>query len=76
MGDKLAREEIEYYTTSKVKIVKKYCPFCGRNNTLILLVDGKLRVVCHTCHTIGPSSDIENPRDGDAVLAWNNREGV
>jgi len=66
-------EEIEYYITSKVKIVKKCCPFCGENTTSILLVDGKLRVVCPTCHAIGPCSDIENPRAGDAVLAWNNQ---
>jgi len=63
-----------YYTTSRAKLEIKPCPFCGSDKSELQLIDGIMRVLCIQCSTRGPLSDIRNPRDGDAIVAWNKRD--
>jgi Lar family restriction alleviation protein len=65
-----------YYTTSRAKLEIKTCPFCGGDKFLVQTYDGRMRVSCNKCSARGPLSDIENPRDGDAIVAWNQRDAV
>ena len=63
-----------YYTTSRAKLEIKPCPFCGYDKFLVQLHDGRMHVSCNKCSARGPLSNIDNPRDGDAVIAWNKRD--
>ena len=64
-----------YYTTSRAKLEIKPCPFCGSGETSLQVVDGTMRVTCINCKARGPISDIVDPREGDAIIAWNQRIG-
>lgn len=62
-----------YYTTSRSELYIKPCPFCGSVDTSYTKTVGVTRVVCNKCNCYGPLSEIIDPRDGDSIIAWNQR---
>lgn len=69
-------DPVYYTTTSRTSLEIRPCPFCGSDNPSLQTIDGKMRVFCNQCFARGPLSDIVDPRDGDAIIAWNQRAGV